>query len=425
MTPDLDERAAAILRANDRGGYTVPTAGLYPYQWNWDSGLAALGFAQFDLDRAWRELETLAEAAWPNGMWPHIVFRADDPDYFPGPSVWDAGGEAAFPSSGVSQPPVAISMARLLYERDPEFGRPRLAALMPKLLAWRDWFRRDRAGHGGAILITHPWESGRDNAPDWDAALANVSAEGVGPYTRRDTAHVDPAMRPTRAEYDRYIALVSWGRAAGWDTGRIAREGPFAVADPATTFILMRADRDLMALAEALGEAEAARRIAADLDRAGDAAAALWSDALGAYVARDERTGRQADCISSAAFLAWYGGMRDPNREGRLMTTLRAVLQAAPRALPSLDPRDPRFDARRYWRGPVWAFINWMVARGLAEAGHHAEAARLRADTRALIEGAGFCEYFDPTDGSGAGGREFSWTAAVWLAWASPAHEEG
>ena len=102
---DLDKAAEAVLRANDRGGYTVPTAGLYPYQWNWDSAFAALGFAEFDIDRAWRELETLAEGAWPNGMWPHILFRADDPDYFPGPSVWGAGTSVGAPiaSSGVSQ----------------------------------------------------------------------------------------------------------------------------------------------------------------------------------------------------------------------------------------------------------------------------------------------------------------------------------
>ena len=97
---DLDQEAAAILRANDRGGYTVPTAGLYPYQWNWDSAFAALGFAEFDLDRAWRELETLAEGAWPNGMWPHILFRVDDPDYFPGPSVWRAGETIPVPGPG-------------------------------------------------------------------------------------------------------------------------------------------------------------------------------------------------------------------------------------------------------------------------------------------------------------------------------------
>ena len=45
----------------------------------------ALGFATFDMDRAWRELELLAEGQWRDGMMSHIIFRRDDPDYFPCP----------------------------------------------------------------------------------------------------------------------------------------------------------------------------------------------------------------------------------------------------------------------------------------------------------------------------------------------------
>jgi hypothetical protein len=32
-----------------------------------------------------------------------------------------------------------------------------------------------------------------------------------------------------------------------------------------------------------------------------------------------------------------------------------------------------------------------------------------------LIAKAGFSEYFDPTDGRGIGGADFSWTAAIFL----------
>ena len=42
------EQAAAVLRRNDRGSYTIPTRGLYPFQWNWDSGFTALGWGQLD-----------------------------------------------------------------------------------------------------------------------------------------------------------------------------------------------------------------------------------------------------------------------------------------------------------------------------------------------------------------------------------------
>ncbi|MEP0320426.1 MGH1-like glycoside hydrolase domain-containing protein, partial [Bauldia litoralis] len=81
----LDLRAKEILRTNDRGGYTVPTAGLYPYQWNWDSAFVALGFAAFDIDRAWTEVESLLASQWPDGMVPHIIFQRIDDSYFPGP----------------------------------------------------------------------------------------------------------------------------------------------------------------------------------------------------------------------------------------------------------------------------------------------------------------------------------------------------
>ncbi|MCH2250101.1 MAG: hypothetical protein MK042_09915, partial [Cognatishimia sp.] len=88
----LDARARDILIANDRGGYTIPTEGLYPYQWNWDSAFCGWGFSTFDVERAWQEFDTLFSGQWPNGMVPHILFRQNDPDYFPGPDVWGTEG---------------------------------------------------------------------------------------------------------------------------------------------------------------------------------------------------------------------------------------------------------------------------------------------------------------------------------------------
>ena len=50
--PNLQDLAIAILKENDRGSYSVPTSGLYPFQWNWDSCLSALGQAWDDEVRA-------------------------------------------------------------------------------------------------------------------------------------------------------------------------------------------------------------------------------------------------------------------------------------------------------------------------------------------------------------------------------------
>ena len=399
----LDERARAVLRGNDRGGYTVPTHGLYPYQWNWDSAFAAWGFAAFDPERAWVEVETLLSGQWPNGMVPHILFHRPDPGYFPGPEVWGVpeGVRGPVPTSGITQPPVAATMLRAVHETAPDEGR--LRPLVERLAAWHRWFvewRLDR----GAVVVTHPWESGRDNAPDWDAAMATLGSPQVAPYTRRDTGHVDPAMRPTKADYDRYVHLVERGRRLGWEEAALARDRPFAVADPGMTFTLLRACRDLAAL----GAAEAEGMIP-ELEAG---AATLWNPAIGAHDSRAVGGGFSG-CVSSASQLAWHAGLCCD----RALAAYDRTVGAAAHGVPSHDPEEARFEPRRYWRGPAWPMMNALIARGLAEAGHAGRAEALRASTEALIARGGFAEYFDPLDGTPAGGGDFTWTAAVWLAW--------
>jgi len=413
MTSDQDARQT--LRDNDAGGYTLPTKRLYPFQWNWDSAFAALGFATFDRERAWLELENLLAAQWPNGMVPHIVFRKEDPDYFPGPSVWRTRFDP--PSSGISQPPVATTALRRLFELSGADGLSRIRTLFPKLLAWHRWFHDLRDPDGlGVIATTHPWETGRDNAPDWDDAMAAVDTASVGPYTRRDTSHVDPSMRPTKQDYDRYLAILNFGAGVDWDPLRIYRDGPFLVADPGLTFILLRADRDLLWLAEQLGETAAADEIGSWIARAEAGARRLWRPELGGYAALDLRTGKSATALCSVGFLAFYAGLTEHGAE--LAHNLERFRDRTGFAVASFDPDDPRFDAIRYWRGSVWAVINLMIGQGLAKQGWTDLAAVVRNDTAALIRKAGFCEYFDPITGQGAGGQAFTWTAAVWLVWA-------
>ena len=53
----LDQRAREVLEGNDKGGYTIPTAGLYPYQWNWDSAFAAWASRFLTLKELGRKLK--------------------------------------------------------------------------------------------------------------------------------------------------------------------------------------------------------------------------------------------------------------------------------------------------------------------------------------------------------------------------------
>ncbi len=320
-------------------------------------------------------------------MVPHIIFHDPDPSYFPGPEVWSTGQNPA--TSGISQPPVAATMARLVWEMDKAAGHDRLGAIYPKLVKWHRWWHEVRCVYGPAAII-HPWESGRDNCPDWDSGMAGVDGYNAGAYTRRDTGHVDPAMRPQKEEYDRYIVMVKFGVSAGWDQTRIVAEGPFLMADPGITFILLRAHENLIFMGETLGEdtyeiAQWAAVLRAALPE-------IWNAELGAYDARNLRDGSFAGGLGSGALLAYLADAGNPILDAHL----ERVWDAVTYGIPSADPLAEVFDARRYWRGPSWPFLNALIAIGFRDMGRHDLDARLRRETAEAITKKRVCRIFRP-----------------------------
>ncbi len=419
MTDPFDHAAQAILQANDRGGYTVPNGRVYPFQWNWDSAFVALGFDTFDRNRAWTEIETLFRVQWADGFVPHIVFWQDDEGYFPGPTVWGTGTEP--PTSGITQPPVAATVVYRLWDSAIAAGqadafRPRVEVLFDKLLAWHRWFATNRDFEGrGLVVAMHPWETGRDNSPEWDVPGEPIDISQVGDYVRRDTGHLDAKMRPTKVEYDRYLALVQYGRAQGWDHARIAQGNPFRVADIGMSMILLRANRDLLDLAGQLGRD--GTEIAGWIARSEAGIGWLWDETAQTWCSRDTLTGRPSGFVTSASFLSFYAGLADPAKDAVMLAHIERIAGKVRYLMPSLDPEDSGFQMIRYWRGPVWAVVNWMIGTGLAEAGHAAWADKVHRDTLDLMRSTGFYEAWSPIDGSGSGGDDFSWTAAIGLAW--------
>lgn len=412
-TAAITTAARGVLKQNDRGGYTVPSANLYPFQWNWDSALVALGWATFDRARAWDEIDRLLEGQWPEGLVPHIIFHRPSDGYFPGPEQW--GTRHTPPTSGITQPPVLASCVRLLLDRDPTQA-DRARRVYPKLLAWHRWWRRARDPEGsGLVAILHPWESGMDNSPAWDGPMRAVPQAPAGSYVRRDTKWVAADERPRAEDYDRYIYLLQLYRAASWDPVEMWRSTPFKVADLCNNALLLRADEDLLALAARFGTAAERSEIEAWRTRGQAAFAGLWNDSVGLFQPRDLLTGKRIEVETSAAFLSLWAGLADGLQAQRLAASLERWGREAGTFVPSVPKHGPGFDAPRYWRGPVWAIVNWMIARGLDRYDLADLAARVDADTERLIARNGFREYFDPLTGAGAGGPDFTWTAAIWL----------
>jgi glycogen debranching enzyme len=415
--PDLRRRALAILEANHRDGYTVPAQGLYPYQWCWDSGPIALGWAAAGRwDSAWTELERLFSAQWPSGMVPHIVFWSQDDTYFPGPDVWATGRHPA--TTGLTQPPLPVSAAARLFDADPDRDRAgdRIRQLWPRLLAWLGWIGRARRGPHGAAVVVHPWESGMDNSPSWDRPLATVPEATHVHIERRDVATVSATQRPSTREYRQYLGIVEALRSAGWDSERQPADSPFVVEDPAFTAITARAALDLAGIADPAGQDGSEPRRLATVTLAG--LDALWDDELGWFRPFDVRSGSPVGPATSSGLVALYAGVDEGPRR-RMAARLDTWSQTLAAGIATTDPEDPSFDPIRYWRGPVWVLVNWLVADGLRRPGHQGDAQRaeaLRLTTRTLVE-QGFSEYYDPRDRAGIGGQGFSWSAALTLAW--------
>jgi hypothetical protein len=409
----LYDHALEVLRENDQGRYTIPTKGLYPFQWNWDSCLTALGQSHYDEARAWTEVETLFQHQWPDGMVPHIVFHVHSDGYFPGPDVWGTGRPTA--TSGITQPPVAGFAVRRLHDRaeDKATAAERARALLPRIDAWHSWFFKNRDPHGeGLVAILHPWESGRDNSIDWDEAFERVPTEGVGDYTRRDTQHADPAHRPTKAQYDRYLWLVQHFRSLGWDNSRLHDASPFRVIDPGFNAILLRSCADLAALADELGETAIAERNRSFATRGIAAMEQLWSAKHGQYLCKDRTTGELIDSASIGGLLPVFAAIpRERARE--VARTIERQSRAARFIVPSHDPEDPRFESKRYWRGPTWLVTNYMIADGLRREGEIAVADHIVKSSLELITHSGFAEYYDPLTAEPCGGGRFTWTAAM------------
>jgi hypothetical protein len=422
----LRRGAARVLIDNWTGTSTVPSRTLYPHQWSWDSAFVAVGLRHLSVRRAQRELESLLAGQWDDGRIPHIVFNPAVPHdaYFPSPDFWrssragrEAGAPTASETSGIVQPPVHALAAWLVHRADPAESRRRgfLARVLPRLTTWHDYLLTHRdLGGAGLAAVVHPWESGMDNSPCWDRALARVEPAPPGAFRRADLTHGHPADRPTDLDYGRYVRLAADYREAGYDD-RGARHG-FAVEDPCFNALLIVSELALAAMARELGAAGEPHTARADaLTRR--LVTRLWDDTAGLFRVRDLHT----DTLVAERGVTGLVPLAVPHLPPDIVDRLHATVDGphfrapATRLVPSHDLTGPAFDAQRYWRGPAWFNTAWLIHRGLRTHGLTESAERLRRGFLTQAGRSDFAEYVDPVTGEGRGTRRFSWTAALTL----------
>ena len=430
-TKDLIEACKQVLADNQRGDYTIPAGGLYPHQWLWDSCFTAIGLANYDVQRAQKEILSLLRGQWANGMMPNMIFAEGD-EHKRDRDMWQSWRSPYAPdhlsTSGITQPPMlAEAIVRIGAKLDIDDRRRWYQITYPALLAFHEWLYRERDPHEeGLVLLIHPWESGLDNSPPWISQLRmhhkpwwvwlveKTHADMVANIFRRDTQHVSPGQRISNIEALLYYDVQQRLKRKNWDIDGILNRSHFAVQDLTFNCILLRGHRHLQSIAKTIGydvpdwlneRARLGRHAVSEK---------LWDAFSGQFYSRNFVTHKLIKEPSIATLMPLYAGLGNDAQVEAMVKLVRSKDNFGTEfPLPSVPVSYPWYHELKYWQGPVWINTNWLIIDGLTRSGFTKEAAHIRNQSVKLISEHGPFEYFSAKKGTPAGARQFSWSAAL------------
>jgi hypothetical protein len=374
----LIERCRETLAGNwvEGHGYTKPSPNRYPWQWYWDSCFTAIVWRRFDAARSRRELEALLSAQRDDGFIGHTIFW-DGPLHGPRRLFYNVLGREDRTTATI-QPPLLAWAWRIAV------GDPRE---VPAIARHHEWLERERALDGDGLLwIIQPDESGLDASPQFDPV-----------WGRR--AHGTPG----------FVGLVRHNRRLAFDAQAIARAGGPLVCEVVTNVLwgLSRIALGAPSITPVLVER-------------------LWDEERGLFLPLVRPQARLPIPATIAALTPL--ALPDlPEEIGHRLVREQLLDPGrfwTPVAPPSVSVAEPTFVAgrehfhglRRYWRGPTWVNVAWLVWIGLRRLGYEEEARTLADGVCEAVLREGPREFYDPRNGRGMGAREFGWsTLAVEL----------
>jgi hypothetical protein len=276
----------------------------------------------------------------------------------PGGFVPNFGGAHGSSSHDRSQPPVGSMMAREIHRRHPE--RWFLEEVFDDLLEWNRWWAKARDNGGFLSRGSNPFEPLVDAG--WELNAVN----------------------------DRQGAAYE----SGLDNSPMYDDIPFNEK----THMLELADVGLMGLY--LGDCEALSEIADTLGRPSEAAevrarargysaklAELWDDDFGLFLNKRTDTGDFSRRISPTNFYPMLGRVPTQAQAERMVNAhmLNPDEFWGEWVLPSISRNDPGYPDNDYWRGRIWAPMNFLVYLGLRNYELPEARTRLAERSKALL----------------------------------------
>jgi len=375
----LTDRARAILQAHWRDpGFCVPNATTYPWQWLWDSCFHAVCWAHLgDDDRAVAELTSLLAHQGADGFVPHMTYWRDGTTH--------AGFWGRPDTSAITQPPMYGHAVAELH---------RLGLAVPDEVVERAtrglrFVLDSRFRDGIGPVIVHPWESGCDDSPRWDAWYRTPWTFGNGKVVKGELVDALVAADGSRLRSD--------GSPGGSTRFEVASSG-FAALVAFNALELAGVTGDGRLRAEA-------RSVADGLDARWDAARSTWPDRV--VVGPSATAGvRTLDALLPVLVSA------DDVVVTRAFAEIDDDRAFGGRCGPAATHRqEPTFDPQAYWRGPAWPQLTYLLWVAATRRGLEPVASGLRGRLVAGALKSGFAEYWHPDTGAGLGAVPQSWSA--------------
>ena len=285
-------------------------------------------------------------------------------------------------SADRSQPCVGGLAILAMYELAPD--RAFLDEAWPRLLRWNRWWHAER--RNGAGLLS--W--GSDPVPieigDLAESLQPNTPLGASLESGMDNAAMYLGV-PFDAERTHLMALSDVGLASLY------------ITDCQALSVLAAVRGDLATKAELDGRA-------ADY---GAKLLSLWDEPAGVFANRRTDTGEFSNRLSPTCFYPMLAGVATPAQTKSMIEhyLLNPEKFWGEWVLPSVPRDDPSFSEQVYWRGRIWAPLNFFVYLGLKRAGHDDVARELADRSRRLFEmnwrQGGIYENFSALNGQGGG----------------------
>ncbi len=328
----------------------APSKNYYVGSWQWDNFFHALAYRHVDGRLAQDQLRILIDHQRADGMIPDAIHDEGTITHLDFPVDAD-----------VTKPPLIAWAAWKLYELDQD--REFLDEIYGSLVRWNCWwFEKNDQDHNGLCEYQHPFSSGLDDSPLWDAGMP-VESPDLNTYL--------------------YLQMEVLARIAA-EIGELDDARMWTQKSEVLLKLMIEKS---------------------------------WNPKVGFFNAT--LRGKKLDVLTPFNLFPLITGRMPSHICRKLIQHLQnrdEFWTAYP--IPSVAANQSQYDPQQMWRGPTWVNVNYLLIEGLFKSGYADLARALRRRTLELLMARpDFYEYYHPQTGDNPPNAApiFGWSAALFI----------